>query len=472
MKKMIWNWISKFKGWCNKMFDYNKIIKDFDLDFETSKDILDALQEWSKIFNGKEPWLDKDTKSLHVAKTMCEKIAKAVTIEYKTICDEPYIDKIYRKFLKNKRKHVESMLGKSLIYFKPYYDGKNIKVNVIQGDKFIPVKFDDDGDLLGCIIIDQITEGAIVYTRLEYNELIDDKMIFKNIAYKGRTEGTVLETKIMLSSVDKWKNIVSEGKIEGVDRLIGGFASMNNINSIDNSFPCGVPIYHNALGTLEEIDKQYSRILWEYEGTELSIDADESILINSDKGKFRLPKRKERLFRKFDFDDTKDKTYNIFSPEIRYNALFNGLNELLRQAENECHIAYGTLSKLDDIAKTATEIKTSKQDYYVTIADIQETMQNAYDDLIYGIYVLCKLYRIPVRTNYTTEHDWDDSILIDKESARNQSLIERNNGITSDVQYIMDTKGYKEKEAIEFVERQKEYRKITEEKKETEVAEE
>lgn len=469
---MIISLISKIKGWWNKMFDYNKIVNDFDLDMQTSKDILNALQEWSNIYNGHEPWIDSETSSLHVARTMCDKVAKAVTIEYKSVCDEPYINEVYQKFLINKRTHVESMLGKSLIFFKPYFDGRNIKVNIVQGDKFIPVKIDDDGNLLGCIIVDQITKGSKVYTRLEYNELIEDKMTIKNIAYKGRIDGTVLETRIPLSEVDKWKKIVPEGSINGVDRLIGGLASMKNVNTIDNSYSCGTPIYHNALETLKEIDKQYSRILWEYEGTELAIDADETLLINSSNGKYRIPKRKERLFRKFDFEDTKDKSYNIFSPEIRDNPLFNGLNELLKQAENQCGLAHGTLSKLDEIVKTATEIRFTKQDYYVTVTDIQDSLQHAFDDLIYGIYVLCKIYGIPVKNDYTIEHDWDDSILIDKEAARNQSLIERNNGITSDVQYIMDTKGYKEKEAIEYVKRQKEYRKITEEKKETEVDEE
>ncbi len=445
------------------MFDYNKIVADFGLDMQTSKDILDAFQKWSEIFNGHEPWIDDTTASLHVAKTMCEKVSKAVTIEYKSICDEPYINNIYQKFLRNKRRNTEYMIGKSCIFFKPYFDGKTIKISVVQADKFIPVKFNDDGDLLSCITIDQITEGSTIYTRLEYNELIDGKMIIRNIAYKGRKDGTILESKIPLSFVKKWKDIQESGYIEGIDRLIGGFASMNNTNTIDNSYPCGVPIYYNALDTLKEIDKQYSRALWEYEGTELAIDVDASLLAPSENGDFKIPKRKKRLFRKLAFDEDKDKNYNVFSPEIRDSSLFNGLNEYLRQAENECGLAYGTLSKLDEIAKTATEIKSAKQDYYVTVADIQDSMQHAFDDLIYGIYVLCKLYGIPVKPNYIVEHDWDDSILVDKESTRNQALIERNNKITSDVQYIMDTKNLKEKEAIEYVKRQIEYRKLTQE---------
>ena len=462
---MIQEFINKLKGWWHNLFDYDKIVRDFGLDIQTSKDMLEAIQTWAQIFNGREPWLNSNIKSLHVAKTMCERVAKAVTIEYKSLCSEPYINEIYQKFLRNKRKYVEYMIGKSCIFFKPYFDGRTIKISIIQADKFIPVKFNDDGDLLSCIIIDQITEENSIYTRLEYSELIDNKMIVRNVVYKGRKDGNVLETKINLSSVDKWKDLSEFNVIEGINRLIGGFATMKNANTIDNSMPVGVPIYHNALTTLEEIDKQFSRILWEYEGTELAIDVDESVLKPKIKGQkvigYDIPKGKERLFRKFDFDETKDKTYNVFSPEIRNNALFDGLNEFLRQTESECGLAFGTLSKLDNIAKTATEIKSAKQDYYVTISDIQESMQNAFDDLIYGIYVLCRLYGISVKTSYFIEHDWDDSILIDKESSRNQSLIERNNNITSDVQYIMETRNMKEKEAVEFVKKQQEYRKIT-----------
>ena len=54
--------------------------------------------------------------------------------------------------------------------------------------------------------------------------------------------------------------------------------------------------------------------------------------------------------------------------------------------------------------------------------------------------------------------------MVDKDSSRNQALVERNADITSDVQYIMETRNMKEKDAIEFVKKQVEYRKITQEK--------
>lgn len=458
---MLNNIISFVKGWWHKMFDYNKIISDFGLDMQTSKEMLDAIQKWSEIFNKKEPWIDDKTVSLHVAKTICEKVAEATVVEYKSVCDEPYINQIYQKFLTNIQTNTEYMIGKSCIFFKPYFDGKNININVVQADKFIPVKFSDDGDLLSCIIVDQITEESTIYTRLEYCSLNDNIMTTKNIAYKGRKDGIILESKINLKDVTKWKNIEESSAIEGIDKLIGGFATTKLANIIDNSLPIGMPIYHNAIDTLKEIDKQFSRTLWEYEGSELAIDVDETILKPNGKGGFKAPSGKERLFRKFSFQETVEKSYNIFSPEIRDSSMFNGLDELLQKAEVQCHLEHGILSKPQMIEKTATEMKMMKQSYYTTVKNIQTSMQQALDDLIYGIYVLCKLYGIPVRPKYVVEHEWDDSIIVDKEQSRNQALIERNNKITSDVQYFMETRNMKEKEAIEFVKKQQEYRKLT-----------
>lgn len=89
------------------------------------------------------------------------------------------------------------MLGKSLIFFRPYFNGKEIKVNIIQADKFIPVGFDDDDNLTSYILIDQITKEDKVFTRLEYNEYKDNKITIKNICYKGNCSGVVLSSKLI-----------------------------------------------------------------------------------------------------------------------------------------------------------------------------------------------------------------------------------------------------------------------------------
>ena len=57
-----------------------------------------------------------------------------------------------------------------------------------------------------------------------------------------------------------------------------------------------------------------------------------------------LPKRKNRIYRKYDVDNLDGNFYNVFSPEIRDSAQFNYFNRILQRIEFNCGLAYGTLS--------------------------------------------------------------------------------------------------------------------------------
>lgn len=442
------NWI---KGAINKMFNTVDIAKDFNIEISTNDELFKLIEVCSNIYNHKAPWLNEEVKSLNVAKTICEKVAKAVTIEFKSQVEDKEIDKIYQRFIKNIRVNTEYALAKGGMYFKPFFANGKIKISCIHHDKFIPVKFDSTGELLGAIFIDQITKGNDVYTRLEYQELNDTTLTIKNIVYKGNKSSSTLGKRINLSQVQEWSELQEQSQIENVNRLLGGYFKIPIANTTDNTSPAGVPIIANAIEILEEIDKQFSRTLWEYEGSELALDVDITAFKKNKNGDYQLPKGKKRLFRLLDLGD--EKTWNVFSPAIRDTALFNGLNELLRQAESQCGLSFGVLSKETSIAKTATEINSSKQDYYVTVSDIQGALQTALEDLVYAIDVLMTLYKIPHKTTPDISFDWDDSIIVDSEKKQSQSLVERNAGLIDDVEYFVQTRDYSEDEAIAYVEK-------------------
>lgn len=452
MFKKIVNFI---KGAINKMFNTTDIAKDFNIDISTSNEVLSAIEKWSNIYNNKAPWLNEEVKSLHVAKTICEKVAKAVTIEFKTKVDDKEIDETYQRFIKNIRTNTEYALGKGGMFFKPFYSNGKIKISCIQADKFIPTKFDSTGELLGAIFIDQITRGKEIYTRLEYQELNDTTLTIKNKAYKTTIyNSNILGTKIPLNSVEDWNNIQDEIQINHVNKLLGGYFKIPIANPVDNTSPVGVAIFANALDTLEEIDKQFSRTLWEYEGSELAIDVDETALKRDENGNDILPKGKKRLYRKLDLGP--EGGWNIFSPQIRDTSLFNGLNELLRQCESQCGLAFGILSKNTEVEKRVEEIKTSKQDYYVTVSDIQGALQTALEDLIYSIDVLMSLYGIKHKVGANASFDFDDSILVDSEKKQSQALVERNAKLIDDIEYFVQTRDYSEEEATKYVNRMRE----------------
>lgn len=449
--------VNYIKGAINRMFSISDIAKDFNIDISNNDEVLRLIELCANIYNHKAPWLNEEVKSLNVAKTICEKVAKAVTIEFKSKVDDDVINETYQKFLKNIRTNTEYTLAKGGMFFKPFYSNGKIKISCIQGDKFIPVKFDSSGELLGAIFIDQITKSNVVYTRLEYQELSNTMLKIKNKAYKSTTyDKNLLGKKINLFEVPEWKDIEEESCIENVNRLLGGYFKIPIANSVDNTNPTGIPIFANAINILEEIDKQFSRTLWEYEGSELAIDIDELMLKKGDDGESIYPKGKKRLYRKLDLDGEKTDKWNVFSPEIRDTALFNGLNEWLRQAESQCGLAFGVISKIENVEKTATEIKSSKQDYYVTVSDIQKALQNALESLVYGIDTLMTLYGIKHNIEPEICFDWDDSIVVDSEKKQSQALIEKNAGLIDDIEYFVQTRGYSEEEATEYVNKMKE----------------
>ena len=454
---MFERFVNFIKGAINKMFNTTDIAKDFNIDISTSNEILAAINLWSNIYNGKMPWLDEDTKSLYVAKTICEKVAKAVTIEAKSKVEDIEIDDIYQKFLNNLRTNTEYALGKGGMFFKPFFNNGKIEINCIQADKFIPTKFDSSGKLLGGIFIDQIIRGNNIFTRLEYQELVNTTLTIKNIAYYTTVHNsTVLGKKIPLMQVQEWANIQPVQEIQNVEKLLGGYFKIPIANPIDNTSPIGVAIFANAIDTLKEIDKQFSRILWEYEGSELAIDVDELAFKKDEKTKQPImPKGKKRLYRMIDLDGQANK-WNVFSPEIRDTPLFNGLNEYLRQCESQCGLAFGVISKIENVEKTATEIKSSKQDYYVTVSDIQKSLQNALKDLVYAIDVLMSLYGIKHKIDPDVSFDWDDSIIVDSEKKQSQALVEKNAGLIDDVEYFVQTRDYSEEEAIAYVKKMRE----------------
>ncbi len=64
----------------------------------------------------------------------------------------------------------------------------------------------------------------------------------------------------------------------------------------------------------------------------------------------------------------------------------------MKLIEFACCLAYGTLSDPQNVDKTATEIKTSKQRSYTFVSDTQLALQTALEDLVYAMNFWASLY--------------------------------------------------------------------------------
>ena len=137
----------------------------------------------------------------------------------------------------------------------------------------------------------------------------------------------------------------------------------------------------------------------------------------------------KRLYRKLDLGS--DATYNAWAPALRDNNYITGLNTYKCLIEDAIGISRGTISEPAYDAKTATEIKLSKQRSYITISAIQDALEKAIMDVVYSMNVLVELYSLAPAGEYDTIIEWKDSILTDTDTELSQKLLLEKEGILS-----------------------------------------
>lgn len=379
-----------------------------------------AIELWARLYEGKAPWLAKqdekgEVKSLNLPVAVASELARLTTLELKTEISgssrAEFLNASYQFFLDDIRLWTELACAKSGVVFKPYVADGAIYVSCVQAGSFFPTAFDSSGRMSGCVFADRIVRGEWFYTRLEYHEAASRYKII-NRAYVSRNAAE-LGRSVALADVPEWAEIQPEIYIDGVRQPLYGYFKMPMANTLDPLSPLGVSAYSRAVSLFEQADKQYSRLLWEFESGERALYVHDTAFKKDAKGRLELPDK--RLYRTIATLGDND-LFEDFTPTLRDASIMNGLNAILRRVEYNCGLAYGTLSDVQDTDKTAEEIKASKQRSYATVCDIQRALRSALSDLVYGMDALCSLYRLAPAGRYDISFDFDDSIVADRQA--------------------------------------------------------
>ena len=417
---------------------------DTQVDVCLTSQMASAIELWTAMYENHAPWVDRQkTKSAQIPAAIASEIARLVTLEIKSEITGGtgalFLNREYqKKVLADLRRYVEYGCAKGGLILKPYVTKTGLSIQYVQADSFFPLAFDDSGRIQQCVFTEQFRKGKKIYTRLEVHTLQGDRIHLTNRVFVA-TNDYSLGTEIEIGSIERWSELAPELTLEGADRLLFGYFKVPMANAEDSDSPLGVSVYSRAPELVEEADRRYSNICWEYEGTQLAIHIATSLLkYNNDRDKFEYPGGQERLYRNVEYNaGAADKPFiDTFSPEIRDTALFNGFNNQLRLIEFACNLAYGTLSDPQNVDKTATEIKVSKQRSYTFVSDTQMALQKALEDLVYAMNFWAVLYGlIPLGNKYQVSFVWDDSIIVDAEAERQTDRQDVAMGVMSLAEY-------------------------------------
>ena len=426
---------------------------DVKIDFALTSKMANQIELWSRLYEGKAPWLSETVQSAELPAAIASEISRMVTLELKSEISgsarATYLNEMYKKILSSLRLYVEYGCAKGGLIFKPYVTSNGIAVQYVQADNFFPIDFDGSGNMTRCVFLEQFRKGDRIYSRLEIHDLTNGILTIQNRAFVATNEYS-LGSEISVSMIDRWSELTPEAKMTGLDRLPFGYFKVPLANNQDTDSPLGVSVYSRAIGLIREADKRYSQINWEYDAKEAAVHIASSLLkYDKNRDKLNYPGGKDRLYREVEYNSgAVDKPLiDTFSPDIRDVSLYNGFNNQLKRVEFNCNLAYGTMSDPQNIDKTATEIKTSKQRSYTFVSDCQMALQGALEDTVKAMNFYCGLYNLAPAGSFQMSFDWDDSIVVDAEAEREQDRKDLAAGIMRPEEYRAKWYGETEEQA-------------------------
>lgn len=423
-----------------RMFGYTTLKNIVGKDITLSDKMIDAINDWKNMMNGQADWTTDYVKSLKIEDGICREFADAVLIEMESKVSMEKLDEVYQRTIADLNENLQEGLGLGSLVIKPIGPDK---AEFITADKFIPIAFGDDGKPvdIGFLTIKRVGENDY-FTRFERHYLQNGSLTIENKCYHSQDPSDIGQ-RCNLEEVPEWADI-SPGPVTypGMQQMDFGYYRNPIKNRIDGS-ACGVSVFESARELIRKADIQGARLDWEYESGERAIHVD-SRALNQDKktGRIGMPKLNHRLYRGLNLDAGKDvELLKEYSPEMRDEAYNRGLEKYLREIEFNVGLAYGDLSDVQQVEKTAAEVKTSKARKFNRVGAIQSKLKDCLEDFVAGLAFYNGLYT----SGYEFMCNFNDSILTDEETERQQDRQDVSMGVMSQLEYRM--KWYNEDEA-------------------------
>lgn len=425
-----------------QMFGYTTLKQIVGKDITLSDKMIDAINEWKQMLNGQADWITDSIVSLGIEEGICREFADCALVEMETSLSNERLDRIYQKNISNLNENIQEGLALGSFVLKPLGEAA---AEFVSADKIIPISFGDDGKPNDIAFLTVKKVGDVDYfTRFERHYFINGNLTIENKCFHSQTSRDI-GLPCSLEAVEEWANI-DPGPITypGMNRMDFGYYRNPIKNRIDGS-ACGVSVYESAVDLIRKADIQGARLDWEYESGERAIHVDNKAL-KQDKstGRFSMEKLKKRLYRGLNLEAGKDQELlKEYSPEMRDEAFKRGLEEYKREIEFSVGLAYGDLSDVQEVAKTATEIKTSKNRKYNRVTAIQNNLYDCLEDFAAGL----AFYNSMLNSGYEFSCKFNDSILTDEETERNQDRADVSMGAMQLWEYRMKWYGETEKQA-------------------------
>ncbi len=375
----------------NRISGSEKNGADMDTDISKPESAVSAAMRaetdlWWNIFQGYLPQkaTHKNFKPLPVAYVSTAYLAQLVTGEIKfEIADERLNYFVQKNLLSSLDRIVQLTLVGGYTVIKPYITGSGeIFFDVGTSRDFLPISFNENGQITEGIFFERIKWSGKIYERRERHRFENGVHYVRNSAYLYGTR-----QRIELTEIPRWAKLLPEGGIPSDIPMIATFRTpyANNID-LDSELP--ISMFANSIGTLHEIDAAHSEYRAEFKKMSAKVFADETVF----DGKEGIT---DDYFVKVDGDGTSTMEQQImtYAPQIREEAHKAAINTELRLYEVQIGVSSGTFNF--DSQKglvTATQVLSEDRTTYNTVAQLQRQLRPVLQSLAKIMVTLARFY--------------------------------------------------------------------------------
>lgn len=368
-------------------------------------------------YKGMPDWIDneEEIKTINFAKVLCSEIARLTMMGTKITVDgtakaewlQAVIDKIYFSI----REWVEYGCAYGTIIMKPSQDG----VDLFTPDNCVITEYCSH-NITGIVFIYIKKEDNKYYTRFEYHHYIDkDNYTVMNRCFVGDSYNSVSEP--IDIALTPWNGLKEDANIQGMDMPAYGVFRTPQANNIDINSAVGLPIFHEAMEELRDLDIAYSRNAKEiYDSRRiLLLDSDKMIqtgtAIKDYQNNFESNRKAMKLpeYVKNVFGNGKDDFYQEINPNLNTDVRLSGINAILGQIGYKVgfsngHFVFNENSGL----QTATEVEANQQRTIQFIKDVRDKLESCLNGVINGLNMFANLYGLAPAGDYEVIYDFGD----------------------------------------------------------------
>ena len=312
-----------------------------------------------------------DSDRLCIAKATCAELARMTVNEFTAEqTGDGQKSPALGDFLAGMKRTAEMLCKYGEVVIKPYYSPGGIREETLDPFRYKVTETDGDGNPSGGEFTSLHKVGKKTYIRIERHTRCGNGYLIENtFRVKDNESGRISPAKA--EDVRDWKDIRPATYIENLRKPL-----FTRISLCSETGGKSSPVFRRGEELIREADRQLERLIWEYEGGELAVDASEDAFRVGRNGRPELPSGKERLWRTncLDACSSQNELLKIFAPGLRDGNYIKGLDRLLMHYEDAVGLSRGTFSELHNEMRTASEVRAGRERTLSLCADIRREL--------------------------------------------------------------------------------------------------